>query len=407
MRLLLVLLLVSGLFAENWPYWRGPSRQGISLEQGVPAEFGPEKNLAWKAEVPGDGWSSPVVWQNRVFVTTATEAAKSCRLLAFDTATGKRVWDLEITQQEIRRMEKKNSGASPTPATDGNSVYALCGDGTVAAADFTGKVRWVNRDYPHYSQHGLGSSPVLVGDFLIMARDGSAETGDLKVGWQKPWDQSYVVALDKKTGKERWKTKRGLSRIAHVTPNVSAGLMVSGAGDVVQGFDWKTGALLWTGKSQGEGVVPSIVLGEGMAFTVSGFEKPTIRAFRTDPSDAGAIIWEQTKGVPMIPSLLYKAPYVYAVTTNGIASCMRADSGQIVWQERIGGNHSASPVWADGRLYFSGEDGVVTVLKDGGKFEVVARNELGEMIQASPAVSGGRLFLRSAKTLWCFRQPKP
>jgi outer membrane protein assembly factor BamB len=395
------LLLICGVLpGENWPGFRGPTRQGISAETGLPVEFGAEKNLAWKTPIPGQGWSSPVVWNQHVFLTTATEDGASCRLLALDAPTGKILWNQEITRQPLKRIEKKNSYASPTPTTDGRTVYAVCGDGTFAAYDFRGRRQWINRDYPHYSQHGLGSSPVLANGLLIMARDGSAETGDLKVGWQKPWDQSYVVALDPKTGKERWKARRGLSRIAHVTPNVKGALLVSGAGDVVQGFDLPSGKLLWTGASQGEGVVPSVVLGEQMAYTASGFEKPTIRAFRLD----GSLAWEQTKGVPMIPSLLLKGNYLYAITTNGVAQCMDAATGEVLNQQRVGGNFSASPVWAEGRIYFASEEGEVVVVREGQGMEVLARNALGEMIQASPAISGGRLFVRTATHLWAFRQ---
>lgn len=387
---------------EDWPGFRGPSRQGVSREKGIPIEFGPDKNLAWKTAIPGEGWSSPVVWKDRVYLTTATEGGASCRLMALDARTGRLLWDRELARQEIKRKEKKNSYASPTPVTDGRAVYCVCGDGTFAAVDGRGQVLWTNRDYPHYSQHGLGSSPVLEGGLLIMARDGSAESGDLKVGWQKPWDRSYIVALDRKTGKERWKTGRGLSRIAHVTPNVMGEVLVSGAGDVVQGFNLRTGKLLWTGKSQGEGVVPSIVLGDGLIYTVSGFEKPTIRAFRPD----GQIAWEQTKGVPMIPSLLHVTPYLYSITINGIAHCYEAGTGEIVWQNRVGGNFSASPVWVDGHLLLASEEGEIIVIRAGGRFEEIARSSLGEMIQASPAISGGRLFIRTAGTLWCF-QRKP
>lgn len=393
-------LLAAGVArSDNWPGFRGGLRQGVSPEKGIAVEFGPSQKLAWKSAVPGEGWSSPVIWGDTVFLTTATEEGASCRALAFDLGTGKQKWDVEITRQPTRRKEKKNSYASPTPATDGRAVYCVCGDGTFAALDLRGKLLWKNTDYPHYSQHGLGASPVLSGGLLIHPRDGSAESGDLKLGWQRPWDQSYVVALDVRTGKQRWKTGRGQSRIAHVTPALDGQTLVSGAGDVVQGFDAASGRLLWTGASQGEGVVPSIVLGEELIFSVSGFEKPTIRTFR----NGGAVAWEQTRGVPMIPSLLYKDGLLYAITTNGIAQAMRAASGEILWQHRIGGNFSASPLWADGRIYFASEEGVVTVMKAGETPVVEARNELGEFLQATPAIAGGRLVVRTAGNLWCFR----
>lgn len=394
-----MLLLASPASAENWPVFRGPSHQGVSTETALPVEFGPGKNHAWTAEIPGDAWSSPIVWGNRVFLTTATEEGRSCRLLAVDLGSGKLMWDREITQQEPKRKERKNSYATPTPVTDGRAVYAVCGGGTFAAYDFSGKQLWLNQDYPHYSQHGLGASPVLAGGLLIMARDASAESGDRKVGWQIPWDRSYLLALDPKTGRERWKTSRGMSRIAHTTPNVRGGTLVSSAGDVVQAYDLKSGKLLWSSPSQGEGVVPSPAFSEDLIFTASGFEKPTIRAHRFD----GSLAWEQTRGVPMMSSLLYEGGRLYAVTTAGILHCLDAKTGEPKWQGRIGGDHSASPILAVGRLYFSSEQGEVAVVKAGDALEVLARNSLGDTIQASPAASQGRLLIRTARALHCFQ----
>jgi outer membrane protein assembly factor BamB len=384
------------LQGEDWPCFRGPARQGVSAESGIAERWTTTENVVWKADVAGEAWSSPIVSRGRVFVTTATDDGQSCRLQAFDAKTGRALWDREVFRQKTGQRELKNSYASPTPVADGQRVYAVFGDGSFAAVDYEGKVVWVNRDFPHFGQHGLGTSPVLHDGLLMMARDGSSEGEDKKLGWQKPWDQSFVLALDTATGKLRWKTGRGLSRIAHVTPNLFEGELVSGAGDVVQGFDPRTGKLVWTGRSQGEGVVPSIVTGGGLIYTCSGFEKPTIRAFRR----GGEVAWEQTRGVPMISSLLYAEPYLYSITTNGIAYCYRAATGEVVWQGRVGGDHSASPALAGGKLYFSSEQGEVTVLEAGPEFKVVARNPMGEKFQASPAISGGILYLRTQSRLY-------
>jgi len=391
--LFILLLAAASLPATEWPGFRGPSRQGIA-EGALP-----KGALAWKTPIPGAGWSSPIVWGRRVFLTTATEQGTSCRLLALDRDSGRIQWDVEILKQKTGPIEKKNSYASPTPVTDGNMVYAVCGDGTFAAYDFSGRRQWINSDYPHHSQHGLGTSPVLAGGLLVMARDGSSTGPDTKLGWQKPWDQSFVVALDAKTGRERWKASRGLSRIAHVTPNVIGGVVVSGAGDVVQGFDLATGKLLWTGRSQGEGVVPSIVLGDGLVFTVSGFEKPNIRAFRP----GGEVAWEQPRGVPMISSLLHAGQLLYSFTTSGIAWCFEASSGTPVWQGRLGGEFSASPVLVDGRILIANDQGTLFTLKAGREFVLESQLDLGESIQASPALAAGRLFLRTAGHLLCYR----
>lgn len=379
--------------AAEWPGFRGPSRQGIAEGATVPTR------LEWSTAISGEAWSSPIVWGKRVFVTTATESGSSCRLVSLNLDSGKILWDVEVTRQTPGRKEKKNSYATPTPATDGKSVFAVCGNGTFAAYGMDGKRKWLNEEYRHYSQHGLGSSPILEAGLLIMARDGSSEGAEPRVGWQIPWDQSFVVALDAKTGKEVWKTRRGMSRIGHVTPNVTGTTLVSGAGDVVQGFDLKSGRLLWTGRSQGEGVVPSIVSGGGLIYTASGFEKPTIRAFKA----GGDVAWEQTRGVPMISSMLYSDGLLYSFTTAGIAWCFRAATGEPLWQGRLGGEFSSSPILLAGRILIANEQGEFFRLKPGEKLEVEGKTEFGERVQASPAVSRGRLLVRTAGKLLCFR----
>jgi outer membrane protein assembly factor BamB len=243
-----------------------------------------------------------------------------------------------------------------------------------------------------------------------MARDGSSDGEDRKLGWQTPWDQGFVLALERRSGKVRWKTGRGSSRIAHVTPAVwtapdGRAQVVSGAGDVVQGFDARTGERLWSAESAGEGVVPSIVLGGGLAFAASGWGgRESIVAFRLDGAGdrkKTALAWEQRKGMPHIPSFVYSAPHLFTITEGGVAACLRADSGEIVAQKRIGGSFSASPVLAEGRLYLLDEEGTTTVLEAGPELKVLATNRLEEKCQASPAVSGGRLFIRTEKNLHC------
>ncbi len=395
--------------AADWPGFRGPSRQGIA-SQPLPVQW-TAKDIAWRAAIPGEGWSSPIVWKDRIFVTSATENGASCRVVSLNRRTGKILWDREVFRQEVKRKENKNSYATPTPVTDGKAVYAVFGSGGFAALDFNGKTLWTNLDYPHYSQHGLGASPILFEDLLIMPRDGSSETGDLKLGWQKPWDQSFLLALDKNTGKQRWKGKRGLSRIAHVSPNVAVvdgkPQIVSAAGDVVQGFDARTGELVWTGRSQGEGVVPSIVVAPQMVFAASGFEKPTIRAFRLGGGKgditATHLAWEQSKGVPMISSMVFAPPRLYSVTTAGIVFAFDAAHGEVLWQGRIGGNHSASPILAGDKIYFASEEGEITVVEAGSEFKVLARNQVDGRIQSSPAAVGGVLYVRTDKELLAIR----
>ncbi len=409
--MLTVLLFASALaHAENWSQFRGSTHQGRSSETGLPLTWSATENIAWKTEIPGESWSSPIIWGDRVFVTTATENGQSCRVLALDAGSGKILWNKEVFQQVPRKKEGRNSYATPTPATDGERVYACFGDGSFAALNFAGDLVWTNREHNFYGQHGLGSSPILHQGLIIMARDGSSDGEDKKLGWQTPWDKSYVLALDAKTGKERWKGKRGLSRISHGAPAIwtapdGRSQVVSEAGDVVQGFDFQTGERLWTSKVAGEGKVPSTVIGDGLVFTSGGWGgKETIKAFKLGGSgDLGEsnLVWEQKKGMPKVPSLIYLKPYLFAITDGGIASCFNAESGQIVWQERLGGNFSASPVAAAGRIYFVSDNGETTVVAADPEFKVLGKNALGEKLQASPALANGHLFIRTEKNLFC------
>jgi outer membrane protein assembly factor BamB len=278
--------------------------------------------------------------------------------------------------------------------------------------DFDGNVVWTNTQYPFYSQHGLGASPILYKDLLIMPFDGSSPGDDKMLGWKKPWDQAFVLALDTASGKERWKGRRGLSRIAHVTPLVArvgeTDQLLSGAGNVVQGFNPDTGERLWTVFSQGEGVTPSLVLGEGLVYSASGFEAETVRAVRLDPAARGDvtkthIAWEQKRAVPTQPSFLYHDGLLYSVKENGIAVCMDGKSGKVLWQERLEGSYSASPVCAAGRIYFLAEEGNTTVIEPGPSFKQVRVNPLEGHCQASPAISNGRIFIRSDKHLFCIK----
>lgn len=399
--------------AQNWPQFRGPNTQGHSAEKRLTLNWSATENIAWKTELPGEAWSSPVVWGDSIFVTTATEAGTSCRVIAIDRKTGAIRWNTEVFKQKTGRKEGRNTYASPTPATDGKFVYACFGDGSFAALDFKGRVAWINRDYPFYGQHGLGTGLLLHDGLLIMARDGSSDGEDKKVGWQIPWDKAYVLALDAKTGKQRWKASRGLSRISHGTPAIwkdPTGRMqvISEAGDVLQGFDHKTGERLWTSEVIGEGKVPSIVLGDGMAFTSGGWGgKESIKAFRLGGAGnlkESNLLWEQRKGMPKVPSMIYVKPHLFAITDGGIASCMKADTGELLWQQRLGGTYSASPVAAEGRVYFVSDQGETTVLDAGPEFKVLAKNPLEGTVQASPAISQGQIFIRTDRHLFAIGQ---
>ena len=402
-------------FPENWPQFRGPTGQSVSGETRLPTKWSATENVAWKSPIPGESWSSPFVWGDRVFVTTATEGGASCRVLAFDRKTGGVLWNKEVFQQVQRRKEGRNTYATPTPATDGERIYACFGDGSFAALNFAGEIIWTNRNYPFYSQHGLATSPIVYHGLLIMARDGSNEGEDKGLGWEKPWDRAFIVALDIQTGKERWKGLRGRSRISHGVPTVwehdGKAEIVSEAGDVVQGFDAQTGERLWSNEVIGEGKVPSTVIGEGLVFTAGGWGgKESIKAFRLGgkgDQQETLLVWQQKKGMPKVPSLLYWKPYLFAIADTGLATCFKAATGEIIWQEHLTGNFSASPVFADGRIYFLGDNGETTVIEAGAEFKVLARNPLGEKVQASMAVSQGQLFIRTEKNLFCIAENVP
>ena len=421
MRSLLIAAVVSLAFAlqaENWPQFRGPTGQGVSSEKHLPLHWSAESNVVWKTAIEGQAWSSPIVWGDRVFVSTAKQNGTKCHLICVDRKSGKISWDKEVLDQVPLRKESKNSYATPTPATDGKRVFAVFGDGSVVALNFDGEVLWTNREVKFYSRHGLGASPIVYEDVLIMPYDGSNRIGEPgqypnntpeeRLGWQIPWDKSFVAALDVTTGKRVWTGKRGMSRIAHATPVVMKDKgrteIISIAGDAIQGFDPKSGELIWTAFAQGEGLVPSPVIGDGLIFAASGFEKTTLRAVRTGGKGdvtATHIAWEQRKGVPTQPSLIYFKGHVYAIADGGVASCFKAQTGSQVWQERIGGNHSASPVLADGRIYFLSEAGETTVINASPDFHVIAKSSISEKCQASMAVSQGNIFIRSEKNLYC------
>lgn len=415
---LCVLVPTMAVPGENWPRFRGPTGQGISTEKDPPLEWTAQKNVRWKTPIPGEGWSSPIVWDNRVFVTTVTDGSTKCRALCLDRDSGRILWNTEVFEIVPLRKERKNSYASSTPITDGERLYVVFGDGGMAALDFNGGIVWTNREVRHYSRHGLGASPLLHEGLVIMPFDGSnhvEKAGDWpknsdeeRLGWQIPWDKALIVALDTRTGKRVWTARRGKSRVAHVTPNIlregDTAQLISCAGDAIQGFDPRTGELVWTVYSQGEGVTPSFAMGDGLIFTSSGFEKTTLRTVRTGGRGdltRSHIAWEQRRGAPTQPSLLYVKPYLYSITDGGVAHCYDATTGEVVYAERVGGDQCASPVYADGRIYFLSEAGEATVVKAGPRFEILAKNPLNEKCQASMALSQGRLFIRTENNLYC------
>ena len=398
---------------ENWARFRGANGQGISNATNLPVSWSAEENIAWKTNIPGEGWSSPIVWNDHIFLTTATEDGKNCHVIAADRKTGKILWDkIVFTQKPQQHRHDMNSYATPTPVTDGKTVFAVFSGGSFVAMDFDGNILWVNSDLDFYSQHGLSASPILYDDLLILPVDQSSREEPKGVGWHEPWDKGYLLALDKKTGKERWRGARGMSRLAHSTPAVmrvnGKDQIISPAGDVIQGFDPTDGKLIWTIASKGEPCVPSPVIGDGLIYSNPSGTDPILAVRPDGKGDCTAthVVWEQRRGAPMMGSYLYVKPCLYTCADGGNFSCLDATTGEVLWQLRLRtGALNPSPIYADGKIYALSEQGTTIVLKpsDDPKktAEIISKNELNEHSRASIAVAGKQLVIRTANQLWC------
>ena len=397
--LLVVVLTSFASHAEDWPQFRGPTGQGHSAERGLPLEWSDSRNVIWKTPVPGRGWSSPVVSGGRIWLTTAIEnqyLTASLRAIAFDAETGREVLNVEIfSVQTDPLLNPKNSYATPTPIIEGDRVYIHFGADGTAALTMSGDIVWKTR-LPYQALHGQGGSPTLYGDLLIISCDGD--------------DDAYVVALDKSTGKIRWKTpRRQPFAQAYSTPLVirvgDRDQVVSTGGYRAAAYDPLTGAEIWrVGYPNGYSNVPRPVYGHGLVYIATGLQHPLLLAVRPDGAGdvtATHIAWKLERAVPVTPSPLLVGDELYVVSDIGIATCLDAVTGQIHWQQRLGGNYSASPVFADGRIYFLSEAGVATVIAPGKKFRRLAKNSLDDASTlASIAVSGVSIFLRTDTSLY-------
>jgi outer membrane protein assembly factor BamB len=389
--------IAAAAFAQDWPEFRGPGGQGHSSERGLPLTWGEGKNVAWKTKLPGLGWSTPVVSGGRVWLTTAIETRSvSLRVLAFDVATGREVVNVEAFNIPSYRREinPKNSWASPTPVIDGDRIYVHFGADGTAALTTTGDIVWKAR-FEYQSQHGAGGSPIVYGDLLIFNCDGS--------------DVAFVVALDKRTGKVRWKTNRGFpADQAYTTPLViRAGdrdQLISVGAFRARAYDPSTGKEIWRVRyDDGFSNVPRPVFAHGLVYIATGFQQPSLLAVRPDGTGDVTrthIAWTLKRGAPLTPSPLVVGDELYVITDGGIATCVDAKSGNLIWQQRLGGTYSASPVFADGRIYFLAEQGVTTVIAPGRQFNKLAANALDGGLLASMAISGGSLFLRTDSHLY-------
>ncbi len=386
--------------AQDWPDFRGPEGQGHSSARGVPLDWSESRNIAWKSPVPGSGWSTPIVSGDRVWLTTAVEdRGVSLRALAYDTASGREIVNVEVFRTRSgSALHPKNTRASPSPIVEGDRVYVHFGAAGTAALTTTGEIVWKTQ-FAYESQHGAGGSPVLYGDVLILSCDGS--------------DTAFVVALDKRTGKTRWKTSRRQPwDQAYTTPLVIRAAdrdqVVSVGAFRAASYDPQSGKEIWR-VSYGEGFsnVPRPVFGNGLVYITTGFFQPEILAVRADGSGDVTkthVQWSLRRAAPLTPSPILVGNELYVVTDNGIASCVDAATGALVWQRRLNGTFSASPVFADGRIYFLAEDGVATVIAPGREFRQLAVNRLDGATLASMALSSSAIYIRSATHLYRIEQ---
>ncbi len=396
--LLLTFYLLAAPAASQWPQFRGPTGQGHSSERGIPVEWSETKNVLWKVPVRGRGWSSPVISNGRVWITTSVAATggASLRAIALEAATGRELLDVEVFKLSDANLKNpKNSHASPTPIVEGDRVYVhFGGDGTAALDATTGAIVWTKK-FPYASQHGSGGSPALHGDLLIFSGDGHYE--------------AWVIALDKRTGHVTWKTERRKPfDQAYTTPLV---ISVNGRDQVVSvgayraaAYDAATGREIWIVRYEnGFSNVPSPVFANGLVYITTGFFQPAVLAVRPDGKGdvtATHIAWSTTRGAPFTPSPIAVGNELYVISDLGVLSCLDAKTGTLRWQERLGGNYSASPIFADGRIYFLSEEGVATVMAPGTAFQKLAVNELDGATLASMAVAQGSIFIRSLTHLY-------
>lgn len=391
---LFTVMLAQNLPAGDWTQFRGPGGQGHSMERGLPLNWGETRNITWKTPVPGKGWSSPVVLGERIWLTTATDEGKSLRAVGIDRETGAVTVNAEIFRLKSPvTIHEKNSCASPTPALDDDRIYLHFGSFGTACIDRSGKPIWKTRMAYDNGQHGPGSSPVLYGDLLIVSCDGM--------------DVQFIAALDKMTGKVRWKKRREGFQ-AYATPLIvhrrDGDQVISPSALRTIAYKASTGEEIWQVRyGDGFSNVPSPVFGHGMAYICTGFQVPSLLAVRIDGRGdvtESQIAWTLKRGVPLTPSPLLVGDNLYMVSDNGIAACVDARNGTEYWRARIGGNYSASPIYADGRIYFLSEEGRSVVIAADREYRELATNSIEGRTLASMAVSQGSIFIRSETHLY-------
>jgi outer membrane protein assembly factor BamB len=397
---------------SNWPVWRGPTGAGVAPNAQPPLTWSDEQNIKWKTKVPGLGFSTPIVWKDRIFLLTAVPAdgtpgankAHEFTVLALDRATGKIVW------QKIARSETPHEGHHPTstfasasPVTDGERLWVPFGSRGFYCYDLQGNLLWEKDlgDMKTRMAFGEGSSPAVAGDNLIITWDHE--------------EKSFIVALNKKTGAEVWRKDRN-ERSSWSTPlivEVDGKLQVIvAASRATRSYDVATGEIVWEARGLTGNVIPHPIVGHGLVYVMSGFQGHSIQAIKLsskgDVSDTDNIVWHVRKSAPYAPSAALSGDRLYMSKSNdAYLSCLNALTGEPHYQDQplpgLRGIY-ASPVVANGHLYVVGREGTVMVLKDAAKFEVVATNKLNDRIDASPVALDKELFLRGHEFLYCIAE---
>jgi outer membrane protein assembly factor BamB len=418
---------VIGAAGKDWAGWRGSDGTGVSTETNLPLEWSADKNIKWKTPLPGRGHSSPIAWGNRIFLTTdiegeAVPGAKAVehlengkptkhpdsvgadrkhtlKVLCIDRETGKILWDrtsYEGTVYDDRH--RKGSYASPTPVSDGTSVFAYFGSEGLYAYDFNGKLLWKTSEGKiSLAGMGPGTSPVLSENLVILQCD--EENGE----------KSFIWALDKKSGKEIWKTPRQVQASWATPLIVRAGKrteLITSGNETIISYDPKTGKELWRAKGHESNAIPTPVAGHGMVFVTAGFPVKQTMAITLGGSGdvtSSGVSWTYGKGMAYVPSPILYGDYLYLTTDRGILTCLDAKTGKVVYEGGrvpIPATFTASPVAFEGKILLTSEDGDTFVIKAGPQHAVVATNSLGEPVYASPAISDGMIFIRGEKNLF-------
>lgn len=383
----------------DWPWWRGPSHNGVSQDANVPETWSADENVRWRANVPGRGHSSPAVVGDKIFLTSADEDAKKQVLLCYDRQSGKQLWEEVVHKGGFYKLHPKNSYASASPASDGKLVYVafVNADAVWASAyDFEGNQVWQKEVGPFESEHGYGPSPLLYKSAIIVSGESSGPC--------------WLAALNREDGELIWRTPRespgwhsnyASALVANVAERDQ--LLVPGLG-VTSSLDPVNGKALWRVDGPSEVAANTIAVGDGLVFASGGYPEKNLLAIRADGNGDvtdSHIAWTVTRGVTYVPTPLYHDGLLYVVNDDGIASCYEAASGDKQWQKRLDGDFTSSPILAGDKIYATNEKGLTYVLQTGRDYKLLAKNDLGSGGFASPVICGGCIYLRTADSLVC------